>query len=181
MNKLLALISFLTVFNMFDFTWELRFIDTRLNYLFVMSLAALLPITLFLWSAYRKSTLAEMIGLGASLCLAVPCYLVFIVAKSNAAAIGKNGVDASFEAINRISNGAYQYVLYRTNGGATTSFGLMLRKERELGLGLKVVSVLYSKYPASQSTLELTEQSQIKMLIQPYSKHDQPEVVKLAI
>ncbi|MGX9463620.1 hypothetical protein ACWXWU_20785 [Shewanella sp. A14] len=180
-NIILIVISLITCLNMIDFPWELRFVNAKYNYLFVMVLAVSLPISALFWSTLRDSKSAKTIGVIISVCLAIPSYLTFTFAKLDYRDIKTNGVDYSFEEINRLEVGNKNYVLYRTNGGATTSFGLVLRMEKEIALGINAVNVIYSKYKASESSLELTNDSQIKMQIQPYDKHGKVEVVVLSI
>lgn len=178
-NIILVIIILITSLNMIDFPWEFRFVDVKNNYLFVMVLAVLLPLSAFLWSLFRYSKSRKVVGIVFSVCLAAPCYIVFIFAYSDYDDIKRKGIDYSFEEINRLQTNGNNYVLYRTNGGATTSFGLVLRLEKETGFGLKVVKVIYSKYKASKSTLELTSDNRIKMQIQPYDKHDKADVILL--
>ena len=178
---LLVLISLITTLNMIDFPWEIRFVDPSSNYLFVMVLAVLIPISTFLWSAFREGTFNKVFSFIVSFCLLLPCYLVFTVAGLDYADIRKEGVDSSFEEINKIQVNENNYILYRTNGGATTSFGLVLRVEKEVTANLKVVNVIYSKYKASDSTLKLVDNEKIEMRIQPYSKGGKVEVVTLSL
>ncbi|MBO1520716.1 hypothetical protein [Oceanisphaera pacifica] len=180
-NILLIIVTLTTCLNMIYFPWELRFVNTKYNYLFVMVLAIILPISAFFWSTLRDTKSVKVIGVIISVCLAIPCFLTFTFAKLDYADITTKGVDYSFEEINRLKVGDESYVLYRTNGGATTSFGLVLRMEKEIALGINAVNVIYSKYKASESSLELTNENQIKMQIQPYDKHGKVEVVVLSI
>ena len=180
-NIILAIIIVITSLNMIDFPWELRFTDVKNNYLFVMVLSILLPFSASLWSLFRDSKPSKVAGIILSLCLSAPCYIVFIFANSDYADIKNEGIDYSFEEINRLRVNDNSYVLYRTNGGATTSFGLVLRLEKKVAFGLNVVNVIYSKYKASESTLESIGSQQIKMQIQPYDKHGKVEVVVLNI
>jgi len=162
---------------MIDFHWEIRFVDTAKNYLFVMVLSILLPISILTWSLNRASKLKKVNGIIISLILVIPCYFVATVASSNFEDIKNNGVDYSFEKINKLQINDNNYVLYRTNGGATTSFGLVLRFEKPFIKGLKFVKVIYSKDKASESTLEFEADNRITMHIQPYNKGDDVEVV----
>jgi hypothetical protein len=172
-------ISLITVLNMNDLPFELRFVDTAKNYLFVMVLAVLLPLSLFFWALNRTSKTNGLLGIVAALALGVPCFLVFFFASSDYATIKKEGVDYSFEKIDSLRVNDKNYVLYRTNGGATTSYGLVLRSEQEFIPGINVVKVIYSKYKASESSLTLLGSKQIKMQIQPYGIDDEIDVVTI--
>ncbi|WP_125721121.1 hypothetical protein [Pseudoalteromonas rubra] len=178
-NIILAVVILATIINMIDLPWELRFTDVKNNYLVVMVLAVMLPISAFIFSVCRDSRSSKVAGVIISLCLVVPCYIVFIFASSDYENIRAKGVDYSFEEIDRLIVNDSSYVLYRTNGGATTSFGLVLRLEKKLGFGLNAVNVIFSKYKASESTLELTDSNSMIMQIQPYDNKGEVEIVLL--
>jgi hypothetical protein len=93
---------------------------------------------------------------------------VFVFASSDYATIKKQGVDYSFEKIDSLRVNDKNYVLYRTNGGATTAYGLVLRSEKEFISGINVVRAIYNKYKASESSLTLLGGKQTEMEIQPH-------------
>jgi hypothetical protein len=64
-----------------------------------------------------------------------------------------SGIDASFEKISQIQNGRLAFRLYRTNCGAICSFGLALRREIDLPLGLKLVTTLWGKDREDQAVV----------------------------
>ena len=59
-------------------------------------------------------------------------------------------VDGSYELISEASGKSSNFRLYRTNCGATCAFGLDLREERDMFLGVKLVSPIWSLYRASE-------------------------------
>jgi len=61
-----------------------------------------------------------------------------------------HNTDYSFEKIKDIKIKNNHYAVYRTNGGAMTSFGIVVRKEFYILPFLKYSSVVYEKYPASE-------------------------------
>tara|TARA_Y100001956_G_scaffold81081_1_gene97714 strand:+ start:35 stop:592 length:558 start_codon:yes stop_codon:yes gene_type:complete len=178
---ILAVVILLTSLNIVDLPWELRFADAKNNYFVVMLLAISLPLSAFLFSLCRETKSIRTTGLFISVFLVFPCFIVAMFASWDYERIKAEGVDYSFEEINRLKFNNSNYVLYRTNGGATTSYSLVLRLEKKLGFGLNLVNVIYSKYKASESTLEFIDNNQIKMQIQPYDKHDEVEVVLLSL
>jgi hypothetical protein len=64
-----------------------------------------------------------------------------------------NGTDPSFEPVREVPAGPYALRVYRTNGGATTSFGAIVRQERTLVLGLRLVRNVYTAYPAEDARI----------------------------
>lgn len=142
--------------NIVDMPLELRFEQAEYNYLFVMALGVLLPLSLLATSVLYKERLNLWVIVPACSLLVIPCGLVAFVAYDSFLSIRHGGVDESFEKIGELTANDIHYRLYRTNGGATTAFGLVLRKENELLAGVKSVEVLFSQYRAVDGTLSLS-------------------------
>lgn len=162
---------------MIDFPWKIRFEDSANNYLFVMVLSVLLLVSFLIWSLNRATKYAKGNGIFVSLILIIPCYIVIFFAQLQYVDIKSSGIDKSFEVIDKLNVNSNNYVLYRTNGGATTSFGLALRLEKQFMTGLNVVKEIYSRNKSSEGTLKLAEENRIILQIQPYDKIDKLEVV----
>jgi hypothetical protein len=60
--------------------------------------------------------------------------------------------DPGFDPVLRQRNGSSDLVLYRTNCGATCSYGLVLRQERRIVPGLRIARRLADWYPAYTAT-----------------------------
>lgn len=163
---------------MIDFSWEFRFADQANNYQLVLVLCYLLPISSALWALSRKRKDLKVIGIITCLCLSILCFITYIFANSSYKDIKENGVDYSFERIQEKNvNGTY-YVLYRTNGGATTSYGLVLRQEINVLFNVKLVHILYSKYKASEGELRVLESGNLQLTIQPYSDGEKVDILE---
>jgi hypothetical protein len=180
-SAILLFIGLITVLNMNDLPFELRLVDAAQNYLFVMVLSIAFPLLLVFWAFNRTSNTYRVLGIVAALVISVPSVLVFVFASSDYATIKKEGIGYSFEKIDSLNVNDIDYVLYRTNGGATTSYSLVLRSEQNIFPNINVVKVIYSKYKASESTLSLLSKNQIKMQIQPYAIDDELYTVKIDI
>jgi hypothetical protein len=59
-------------------------------------------------------------------------------------------IDYSYEKMQLIKVANDNYQVYRTNGGATTSYGVVVRKEVPLIGGLNYVQTVFGAYPASE-------------------------------
>jgi hypothetical protein len=57
-----------------------------------------------------------------------------------------HGKDFGFECIREINMNKIKIKAYRTNGGATTDFGIVVREERELFSGILFTNIIYNKY-----------------------------------
>ncbi len=72
---------------------------------------------------------------------------LFLSGADLAGTIARGGKDYSFECINEIKYNAQKIKVYRTNGGATTAFGIIVREEKEILPGLLYVHKLFDRYP----------------------------------
>jgi hypothetical protein len=131
----------------------LRFTYAPLNYLVFILLAVGLPVTLVGFAITTRRYWLRWLAIVVSVFVCVPvlmCSCVVGVDLANAT----SGKDPSFERIGELSGPFWAYRVYRTNGGATTSYGLVLRREHDILPGMAVVSRVHSFYPASEMSLE---------------------------
>lgn len=73
--------------------------------------------------------------------------LLFLVGMSMLGSVIENGRDLSFDKFAEVSWKGTNVRLYRTNGGATTAFGVVIRQEMPLLPGISVVREVGSFYP----------------------------------
>lgn len=166
---------------MFTLPMEMRFEESRFNYLYVMVLCVLLQFSMMMSGFSFKERKYKILSFVCAFAFSVPASLILIFAHSDYKDIRDKGIDYSLEKINEVNVSGNFYRLYRTNGGATTSYGLVLRKEVPLVLGLKIVEPIFSKYKAYESSLSVIGNGKIKLTIEPYGKGDKPEMVTLNI
>lgn len=147
-----------------------RFNCLPLNYLFATFLAVMLPVTLFvLMFAIRVLWLRWILGTTAVL-ISLPIVLFVLLALFQMSTGVTSGTDTSFERIKELQGEHGTYRLYRTNGGAMTSFGLVLRRERQILPGLRIVTVLRSYYPAADASLEFISSDRARLTVAPYGE-----------
>ena len=91
--------------------------------------------------------------------------------------ISKHGEDHSFERIHTIQLGQSHVNVYRTNGGATTSFGIVVRQERRLIPGLLITKIIYDAYPAYDAEVTTIGSDTITVSISPYRPNEMPSPV----
>ena len=176
-----SLIVIISVLNIFDLPIEFRFEDPAYNYLFVMSLCVALPLSIFFTAFTLNKRANTILAVAASILLSGPSFVVYFFASSDYESIREHGIDESFEKINEVMVENSRYRLYRTNGGATTSFGLVLRRETELINGLNMVRIMFSKYDASEGVLRILDEHRMELKIEPDSKGGNIEIITLAI
>jgi hypothetical protein len=153
-----------------------RFESPSLNYGTVIVLAVAIPCLLFwLGISLRSIAWRWIVGLLAFV-LSLPITLFTIFALMELRQITEDGIDDGFLQISQLQGAHSALVLYRTNGGATTSFGIVLRRERLLIPGLKLVTVLHASYPAYDATLELLPSGSTRLTVAPYRSGGTGEV-----
>ena len=70
-----------------------------------------------------------------------------------------------FDPISIVAVNGTQVVAYRTDGGATTDFGIIVRQQRRLMPGLLVVRDLYSEYHAHDARLEIAGPAAVRIIM----------------
>ncbi len=178
LSSFIILIIILPILNTITLPIQLRFQDASLNYLTIMVLLILIPLSIFIRAFFsKKKTILMTIAIAISL----PSFILFIFVKDIYDDIKKNYIDLSFQLIQEISKNQQYYRLYLTDGGATTAQGLVLRKEINLALGLKSVSPIFSKYKAKDATLKFISSHKLQIEIKPYSKGDKTDIREINI
>lgn len=77
--------------------------------------------------------------------------------------IAVTGSDPSFEYLHSTQAGASRIAVYRTNGGAMTSFGVAFRHERLVFPGVRVVKGVGGFYPCYDGTVVPTAPSVVEL------------------
>ena len=70
-----------------------------------------------------------------------------------------------FDPISIVAVNGTQVIAYRTDGGATTDFGIVVRQQRRLMPGLLIVRNLYSEYHAYNARLEVVGPKAVRVII----------------
>ena len=175
-----TLIVITAVLNVINLPIELRFTDAKYNYLFTSLLSFFLPLSIILTSfQYNKSYKYALLVGGILLCF--PSFILSFITYNDFKTIYTEGFDSSFKKIHELNINDIHYRLYRTNGGATTSYGLILRKEKNILKGIKSVKVILSEYRASQGTLTLINNKTIEVKIDPYKDNEKAKVIQLKL
>ena len=126
----------------------LRFPHPTANYV-IVAMAMLLPgAALLLADTLRSMILRVVVGICTGLaCLPAALYLLLAFV-GVVTTVFRGGVDGGFEPIQAVAVDRSILRVYRTNGGATTAFGIVVRQEMTIAPGVRLVRNVYSAYPA---------------------------------
>jgi hypothetical protein len=141
------------------------------NYAVVIGLALSVPcltvwlaVTLLVRNDWWRRALCVMTLVASIPLLVIACFASMVV------------VGVEFKLVSTLQSEHTEYRVYRTDGGAMTSFGIVLRRERALVPGLKLVTVVRNFYPASDATLERLPSGLFRITVAPYGKGENCEV-----
>jgi hypothetical protein len=146
-------------------TETVRFDDPRLHYLTV-GVALLIPsICILILLIFTKSKIRiwgviilSPIALVSSLLFLGWLFLVTLWIPD----VLLHDVDYSFERLRTVTVGDRHLTVYRTNGGATTSFGIVVREEKSITPGISWVKRVYEAYPADDVLIELKKDGSLQ-------------------
>jgi len=115
------------------------------------------------------------LGIAAFL-LSIPFILYSLFACVALVMVIRHGTDPSFQSIAELGSRGAVYRVYRTDGGAATSFGIVLRREQLLVPGVKLVSVVQNFYPAGNATLKRLPSGFFRLSVDAYGEGTKAEV-----
>jgi hypothetical protein len=79
--------------------------------------------------------------------------------------------------IDRVALGSSRVVVYRTDGGATTAYGILVRQEQEILPGVLRVAELATAYPAARARVEVLDGHRVRVTIE----HRRPRILTLPL
>lgn len=141
-----------------DLPTALRTENPSVNYVVYALFCFLIPIAVATAGLSVPKRWPLVLSLFTAVTVGIPLGVLGILAINEAMRIQRIGHDPSLQPLQGAGDGVYQYRLYRTNCGATCAFGLELRKERPLLMGLKLVRPIWSLYGAEEGSFILTTQ-----------------------
>jgi hypothetical protein len=164
------------------FEW-LRFSSPRMNYLF-MAAVFLIPIILIFIVRRVPSPKISNIGtlimlpfaLSSTLLLAGWIFLMIVWIPG----VWLKDVDFSFEKIRQDIINNEKYAIYRTNGGAMTSFGIAVRREKKVLPGLLQVKRICECYPADDVQLLKKNTESLDCIFPPYGT-SRPDITIVSV
>jgi hypothetical protein len=160
-RRLSHIVVLLLVFALAWLNWRypvVRFAWQPLNYV-VFILALLMPAGAVVvaarlrprWLGWPLATAFTLPALGALILVLFASMLLLDTLKTG---------DPSFTFVRNLSTLNYDLRIYRTNGGATTAFGAVVRQEITLLPGLRLVRDVYNAYPAEDVRVDVLSQGQ---------------------
>jgi hypothetical protein len=129
-----------------------RFSSQTANYFF-FALMQLIPLVIVAL-AFRRTGSRRYVLLAFGILVTIPATPLGFGAAAWTVSSVADGADRSFERVNAIATPLGVVAVYRTNGGAMTSFGIVLRQECKLAPGLLAVRNVAQEYPAGTVQLE---------------------------
>ena len=103
-----------------------------------------------------KNVLVKVGGIVLALVVSVPSLFLGFFASIEAKIIMGRGEDYNLKLLDQASSLGGTYRLYLTDCGATCSHGLLLRKEIDTNLGVKLVRPEWSVYKQNEAKLTIS-------------------------
>lgn len=100
--------------------------------------------------------------------LSLLCLMVCLLGSPTIGDILRTGVNGEFELINRASMGGYSVGIYRTNCGATCSFGIYPLQEKQIIPGVLLVRALGGFYPADNAAFKILGKDALLLQVPEY-------------
>ena len=152
----LAIVSALIAFESIGWPFEVRFTVPQFNYHAYGALCLSLPIALLLVAIHGKPTSLRVTCLILTLFVGAPAAFLGVFAIWEGNTVSERGRDYSFEKIDEKKMGQASYRLYVADCGATCSHDLVLQKEIDLPVGLKLISKMWVHLNENEASLSIS-------------------------
>jgi hypothetical protein len=159
----------------------LRFAYAPLNYLAYAAFLLSIPATIFALSLAASMRWLKILGIVMAALAFLPTGLLSLFATLQMAEAAVKGKDLSFEQLAELKGRSTTFRVYRSNGGATTDFGVVLRQERTILPGLKYVRIIHSRYHAKEASLVSSSDGKGRLTIEPYGENQTVETFAFAL
>lgn len=150
--------------------YKVRFTCAPLNNLALILLLGAVPASLIGLGTSLRSRWVQWPTVTLGLLLLLPMGLFTLVCGFDAIFNSVHGGDAAFKQIAELQTPEAAYRVYRTDGGAMTDFGLVLRREHTVLPGVRLVSVLMAQYHAADAKLDLAPGGMVRIRVMRYGK-----------
>ncbi len=143
--------------------WQIRFSYVPANYWMAAILSISLPISM-LWVALRiQRKLLKIVAIVFTVLVALPFLLFSALALFESTHI-ENNTDNSFALISEGKRFGVYYRLYRSDCGATCSTDLVLRKEYDSHVGIKLVTPIWFERHQPTGTIQVDDRGTIRVM-----------------
>jgi len=141
---------------------NIRTTDAAANYAF-MSLVFLSPLALmlFVWRLFPRSP--AFLTIAIILPWAVWCGFLGLCSSATTVAVVVNGFDASYAYLHSVRRTNDRLALYRTNGGATTDWGVVVRQEEFILPGVVRVKRVHDYYHCYEAEITQLDEQRIRV------------------
>lgn len=152
----LAIVSALIAFETIGRPFEVRFTVPQFNYYAYGAICFSLSIALLLVAIHGKPTLLRVTCLILTVFVGAPAAFLggFAIWEGNT--VSERGRDYSFEKVDERKIGHASYRLYVADCGATCSHDLVLQKEIDLPVGLKLISKIWVQLNENEASLSIS-------------------------
>ncbi len=177
-DLVLVVVYLAVVYNLY-FQDIIRFSNVYLNYVFVLA-----TLSIPMWIAIT-GFIQEFVWLRVTLLLTMLLPMLGstffgLIVFGNFLDIVQEGSDPTFERLAKLDQDGYAVCLYRTDYGAMTSFGLVLRQEKQIFPGLLLVNRVWGA-EGDTATIEKDGDNRVLIKLPPYKKQMRPKQVEVSV
>ena len=159
---------------------HLRFVNPSFNYL-LFAAGQLVPFAVFLRLFRVRDREIRTLGFVIVTPVCFVSALLFLFAGLAFLDTAGSSKDASCELQQTVAQVSPPVKVYRTNGGATTSFGILIQQERAVLPGVVWAEPLYYAYPAAEVDVKVIDRHHVRCIFPPYYPDDSAKVVTLKV
>lgn len=155
--KLILILNIIFILSIINAIYPfIRFSSRLANYIFMIITLCIPTVLVFLGftikNLYKKILFIILYGI---MVLVSGMFLIFTLILIAVSEDVRNVDAIGFSIIEYVQVGESRVIVYRTDGGATTSLGIIVRHEKEILPGILLVRNLYREYPRYEIEFEI--------------------------
>ena len=145
--KIFIFLNIIFLLSIFNFISPLIRFENQLSNLIFMVIILLIPFLLTICGFFLENLFVKIISIIIEGLISIIAFAFIFIILINIGSTIEAGYNPGFEKIKSYQAEKYEVNTYRSNGGATTSYGIAIRQEKKILLGIILVRVIYREYP----------------------------------
>lgn len=145
--KIAIFMSIIFLASILNFLFPLIRFQNQLSNLIFIVIIFLIPFLLTMYGFLLKNILVKIISIIVGSLISIIALIFILITLINIESTIEAGYNPAFEKIEIYETEKYEVNTYRTNGGATTSYGIVIRQEKKIVPGIILVRDIYKEYP----------------------------------
>lgn len=145
--KIFIFMNIIFLLSILNFFFPLIRFQNQLSNLRFIVIILSMPFLLTIYGFFLENFFVKIISIIIEGLISIIAFVFVLIISINIGSTIEAGYNPGFEKIKNYQAEKYEVNTYRSNGGATTSYGIVIRQEKKIIPGIILVRNIYNEYP----------------------------------